>query len=158
VVKEKDNIYFFSSHFSEGKWYALLARTTEDGLSDPDSFEYLSSLKSLEPQWDSDYSRSIHLTPCASEFSVSYNHYLGCYLMAYVDDGSKSLFFRTANYLWGPYSEPISAGKLPYLESAQVISLGFEHPQFSVDGGRVVYLSYSQPHFTQNALVAITFR
>jgi hypothetical protein len=46
------------------------------------------------------------LGPCGSDYSVSFNSYLGKYLMVYVDAFSKELAVRFADRPEGPYSVP----------------------------------------------------
>lgn len=77
--------------------------------------------------------------------------------MVYVEPYAKHLCLRTAAAPWGPYSDPLVSGILPHREESQILSLGFEHPQFCEEDGRTVYISYCQPGFTQNSLVALRF-
>ena len=89
---------------------------------------------------------------------MAYNGYLGCYVMTYIETHAKHLCLRTAPEPWGPYSDPVRAGVVPHHPEATLVSLGFQHPQFDVDGGRIIYISYSQPHFAQNAMIELCFR
>jgi hypothetical protein len=38
------------------------------------------------------------------------------------------------------------------------VYLAFEHSGFTADGGKTVFVSYCQPHFTNNSLLALKFR
>ena len=83
--------------------------------------------------------------------------YLGRYLMLYADAMSKTLLLRTAPKPWGPFSKPVIAGGLPHQANENLVSVCFQHSQFSRDEGRSIVLSYSQPQFVQNTFVSITF-
>ena len=43
-------------------------------------------------------------------------------------------------------------GRVPCDARTDLVSLGFEHPQYAQSGGRELALSYSQPRFLQNTL------
>jgi Domain of unknown function (DUF4185) len=97
------------------------------------------------------------LGPCGSDYSVSFNAHLGRYLMVYVNSFTKQLLVRLADDILGPYSSPIVVGRLPHLPSSELIYMAFEHPMFARDGGRQVFISYSQPSFVPNSLVEVGF-
>jgi hypothetical protein len=78
--------------------------------------------------------------------------------MLYVNPYDKMLTLRTAEHVWGPYSDPQPVVVVPHAESTELVYLGFEHPGFAADGGRLVFVSYCQPHFTNNSLLALKFR
>lgn len=154
TLLQVEHVYVFGTRRDGPFRTAVLARVPVDRIADPTSYEYLSS---DAPSWSNSPADTIDLVSCASEFSVSYNPYLGRYLMIYADGYEKVLYLRTSEEIWGPYSEPQRLGKLPHREDAEIISQAFEHPKFSKNGGQTVVISYSQPHFTQNSLVSITF-
>jgi len=154
VLAEGEMAYIFGMRRDAMRRSGVLARVAIENIADLSTYEYLSS---TEPAWSRCSSQLAEFAPCGGEYSVSFNRYLGRYLMIYVDGYDKTLYFRTAQQLWGPYSEPQCLGKLPHSEKTELVSLGFEHPQFARNGGKTVLVSYCQPHFTQNSLVSITF-
>ena len=97
------------------------------------------------------------LGECGSEYSVSYNHHLKQYLMVYVDSFNKTLWMRTADQRTGPFSTPLLIGRVPHESISELVFLAFEHPQFALDSGRQIMISYSQPYFILNALVEVAF-
>ncbi len=154
VLREGDIVYVFLSRRRGPFSYAMLARVPITGLSDINQYEYL---KSDEPYWSARFEDSCDLTVAANEFSVSFNCYLERYLMTYVDPYSKQLSLKTAQFPWGPYTEAEVSTVLPHRQSSGIVSLGFEHPQFAQDRGKTVFISYCQPNFTQNFLLAVSF-
>lgn len=154
VIWRGDMVYVYSSKRTGLYTHALLARVRLCDIENPAAYEFLAS---EAPVWSADRNRACELALCSPEFSVSFNPYLDSYLMVYVDGYSKQLCLRTASERWGPFSEPSYLGVVPHRESSKLVSLGFEHPQFAEDNGRTVYISYCQPGFTQNSLVAVTF-
>jgi hypothetical protein len=65
---------------------------------------------------------------------------------------------RTADAMWGPYSDPAPIVAVPHGASSEMVYLAFEHSEFTRDDGETVFLSYCQPHFTNNSLLALKFR
>ena len=155
LLREDQTVYVYASRRRGAYSYAMLARVSCADLADPAAYEYLASPR---PEWSPRLEDSCELAAAANEYSVSFNAYLKRYLMAYVDGYSKQLCLRAARYPWGPFGEPTVSPVLRHRESSEIISLGFEHPQFAENGGKTVFLSYCQPHFTQNSLVSVTFR
>ena len=153
VVQDGDHMYVFSAVRQQYDVHAYLARVEAASIAEPAAYEYLAS---SAPTWDNDQSRSCTLGRCGNEFSVSFNPYLGGYLMCFVDAG-RTLYVRLAESLWGPYSHPRSLGELPMEAGNDIAALAFEHPLFATDDGRTIALSYCQPNFTQNGLVGVRF-
>lgn len=154
TLSRGEYIYIFGTRRDGPFRAAVLARAPADRIADSSVYEYLSS---FGPSWSDGPEDAFDLVSCASEYSVSYNPYLGRYLMIYADGYEKTLYLRTSEEIWGPYSEPQRLGKLPHRDDAEIISQAFEHPKFAKGGGKTVVVSYCQPHFTQNSLVSITF-
>jgi len=154
VLREDDTVYVFGTRREGVFRSAILARVAPGDIAEPRAYQYLAS---PEPVWTGDVTAATPLTSCDSEYSVSFNPFLNRYLMTYVDGYEKALYIRTAPKPWGPYTERQLLGRLPHRDQSEMISLGFEHPKFSQEGGRTAVVSYCQPHFTQNSLVAVTF-
>ena len=132
---------------------AQLCRVAPSRVADPEGYQVLAS---TSPAWSPDWRDACDLGPCSTEFSVSFNAYLGRYLMTFGGvDGS--LFLCVADAPWGPWSAPLCVGKLPLAVEGELVYTTLEHPRFARDGGRTVLVSYCQPHFTRNRLVSITF-
>lgn len=155
VLREGDYCYVFGSVRETLFSHAVLARVPIAGIADVGAYTYLNS---TEPRWSESLSEACDLGPCAGDYSVSYNTHLGQYLMLYIDPYEKILTMRTAEVIWGPYSEPRMIVAVPHAETTEMVYLGFEHPRFTPDAGKTVYLSYCQPHFTNNSLLALKFR
>jgi hypothetical protein len=147
-------VYIFCSRPRGLHSEAFLARVPVAEMTQPRCYEFF---RGEGPVWTQNFAEARPLTQCSSEYSVAFNQHLGCYLMTYVEAHTKQLCLRTAPEPWGPYSEALGVGIVLHHSSAQLVSLGFQHPQFDVDAGRTIFISYSQPHFTQNAMIELTF-
>lgn len=154
VLRDGETLYVFGSVLVEGFAQALLARVPVHEIENVSAYAYAGA---TEDSWHAGVRDAHPLTGCAQEYSVSYNAYLQAYLMCYAEGFGRELFLRAAPQPWGPYSEPVSAGKLPHREKAEVVALAFEHPRFARNDGKTIVISYCQPHFTQNSLVSVTF-
>lgn len=152
VLAEEGWLYVFGSVrqglFSHGR----LARVRPGEIAKPRAYEYLAS---VEPSWSSELGEACDLGLCGADYSVSYNAHLGRYLMFFVDHYEKVLMLRTACRPWGPYADPIRVVGLPHEPASEMVYLGFEHPDFSKNGGRTVYVSYCQPRFVNNSLLTL---
>jgi hypothetical protein len=155
VLREDETCYVFGSMRHGLFNQAILARVP---AGDIDSVEAYTYLRSTEPEWSASLDEACDLGPCAGDFSVSWNAHLGRYLLLYVNPYDKTLTVRTAERVWGPYSRPQPVVVVPHARTTEMVYLGFEHPGFTTDGGRTVFLSYCQPHFTNNSLLALKFR
>jgi hypothetical protein len=77
--------------------------------------------------------------------------------MLYVDGETKTLMLRTADSLTGPYGPPMTIGTVAHDPTSELVYIGFEHPKFREQDGRVVHVSYCQPRFARNSLVRLQF-
>jgi Domain of unknown function (DUF4185) len=154
VLCAGDVLYVFGTRRTPAGRHAILARVRAATIDDVSAYEYLSA---ATPAWSPRISDACTVVACANEVSVSFNNYLDSYLMVYVDDATKHLIVRIAKDPWGPYTDAVSAGRVPLRDMVNVVALAFEHPHFATHGGRTVVITYCQPNFTQNASVAVTF-
>lgn len=154
AIREGDTIYVFGALRQGLTASARLARVAAERIADPGAYEYLAS---PAPSWTAELSAAWDLGWSGNEFTVSWNEHLGKYLLLAIDDYRKTLVARVADALWGPYSAPYHAIGLPHEPDSELIYLGFQHPQFCRRGGQQVFLSYCQPRFLRNSLLALTF-
>lgn len=154
VLRDGDDVYVFGSRMVQERTTAFVARVPVDAIEDASAYRYFAAGNA----WSANIDDAHALANTSAELSVSFNAYLGAYVMVYVEGFSRELYLRTAPAIVGPYGPAVSVGRLPHRESAEVVALAFEHPRFARNGGKTIVVSYCQPHFTQNSLVAITFR
>lgn len=149
----EDYLYVFGSVRSGIQSEATLARVRPSQITDRNGYEYLVSSEGI---WTNRFEDAGTLGPSAAAYSVSFNPHLGCYTMWLVDEYRKRLMLRTADRIWGPYSDPIDLIGLPHDPSSVLAYLGFEHPQFRQQNGRKIFLSYCEPHFASSSLITLT--
>jgi len=134
---------------------ALLARVPTKQISDPTCYTYYQPERET---WIPDLDQAGSLGPCGNDYSVSYNPYLGQYLMVFVNSYTKELKLRLAKHIEGPYSPAINLGRIPHRRESELIYLALEHPKFACQNGQKVYISYCQPYFTLASLVEVCFQ
>ena len=159
VLRHDGYLYVFGS---ERTWVVNRARLARVPVTDVARREAYEVLTSTAPSWAPlsplpSCVQPCDLGACASDYSVSFNEHLGRYLMVYVDAFDRGLVLRTSEHPWGPYTEPYRVTAVPRQAESELVYLGFEHPAYSEDGGRTIYVSYCQPHFSRNALLTIRF-
>ncbi len=158
VVKEGAYVYVFGSVRRQVyTTTARLARVAAASIANPDAYEFFGG-EGGAPCWTAERTAARDLGVCSDEYSVSYNPYLGRYVMVYTYAYHKTLWLRTASMLEGPYGAPLAVGVLPSRASSELAYLAWEHPTFCENDGETIYISYSQPHFTPNGLLALRFR
>lgn len=150
VLREDGWVYVFASREDGMEFRAFLARVKEDMVEDVSAYEFFCGIS-----WSKDWRGSQTLGECGREFSVSWNEYLRGYVMTYLDPFNRLLLMRVGEWPWGPFGAAVTIGTVPCDPRTELVSLGFEHPQFSRDGGQELAISYSQPRFLQNTLVAV---
>jgi len=166
-----DEPRFASAMYCEGDWIycfgvkqgtdkiqqCYLARVKTNDIENFLDFEYLSSPNG---SWSKNISEAIPVfTEVPNELSVSYNSYLNKYLAVHSFGLSGKIVGRTANNLWGPWSEPLRLWEvstvhekpLPY---PKLIYAGKEHPELSIDNGKTIFITYVEfeeyfPHLVQ---------
>jgi len=152
VLRDGEHVYVFGTVRDGYEITARLGRVEAGAMADRDAYEYLAA---DTPAWSGDPSKACSLGRCGPELSVSYNAWLGGYLMCFVEPYGRALCVRFAESLWGPYSAPARLGDLPTDARHDMAALAFEHPMFATEGGRVIALTYCQPNFTQNGVVGV---
>ena len=81
------------------------------------------------------------------EHSAMYNAYLGKWMVVYVQNGGPGLVYRTAENIYGPYSEPeVLVGAYPFAEKTGTdgIYTGIVHEKWTEDDGKTFYFTVSQ--------------
>ncbi len=86
-----------------------LAYQPSTGINSASTVRYFAGLNAAQqPTWSTAESASKPLfnQPCVGEFSVSYNAFIGKWIMLYncVFSDSRGIVMRTADYPWGPWS------------------------------------------------------
>ena len=96
-----------------------------------------------------------------NEMSVSHNKYLDCYLAIHSMGLSSDIVAHRAEYLWGPWSEPITLWSAPLSSTDDLpppsFYAGKEHPELAEDNGRVLYVTYveSNEYFPRLVEIAL---
>jgi hypothetical protein len=154
VVRQTELLFVFGSARHGYDVHGILGRVPLSSIGDLSTYTYLAD----SGDWVSDLTLAGSLGLTGPEYSVSYNRYLKKYLLVYIDPYDKDLFVRFAERLSGPYSPPNKIGRLPHHPESELIYMGFEHPKFSGEGGKKVYITYCQPFFSSNEIVELCFQ
>ena len=139
-------LYVYGRYAAEpGKYAAALARVRPESAGDMSAYYYYGAEVS-SGAWTGDVTDVAPVMDgMPEEFSVSYNDHLKAYLALYQDAGAVRL--RTAQYPWGPWSEPVTAlscKKEEYCFGAK------EHAAFSSEGGEKIFFTVEKknmPYF-----------
>lgn len=86
-----------------------LAAQPAEHIESPTSIRYFTGLNNTgQPTWGSQEENAQPLfdQPCIGELSVSYNRFIGKWVMLYNCDSNRGINMRTADKPWGPWSEP----------------------------------------------------
>jgi hypothetical protein len=154
VVRHDEYLFVFGSVRKGYNVHGILSRVPISSVTDLSAYTY----KDDFDNWVPDFALAGSIGPTGPEYSVSYNPYLKKFLLVYIDPYHKDLFIRFADQVSGPYSPPKKIGRLPHHPESELIYMGFEHPKFSVEDGKRVYITYCQPFFSSNEIVELCFQ
>lgn len=94
--------------------------------------------------WSADLSKGQDLFDGAPILSVHYNGHLSAWLAVYSAPLSNDVELRSAPALTGPWSDAVTLFTADHGASGWAYD-ALPHPEFSEDGGRVLYITYSRP-------------
>jgi hypothetical protein len=93
--------------------------------------------------WGSDVRQALPvLSQLPGSVTVSYNDYLGQFLVTNNQPLSPDLFLRTGPNFTGPWDSPVAAFRQLPPSSDGFNYAGIEHPELAKHGGRTIYVSY----------------
>ena len=136
-----------------------LAKVHADNIEDLELYEYYIG----QNQWGKDLQKAVPVfSGMPNELSVSYNNYYGKYLAVHSLDLSGKIVARTADTPWGKWSDPFTlwealpnhSADLPY---PILIYAGKEHPMFSKNNGKTIYITYIEFEEYYPHLIEIEF-
>jgi hypothetical protein len=162
VFRENDEyVYLYGTKNDRLEFHRLhLARVRPHEIEEIGSYEYFVSEKD---GWTKDVKQSQPVfTGMPNELSVGYNDYLECYLAVHSFELTGKIVGRTSPTPWGPWSEPVEFWQVvPHkiLEGPQLelFYAGKEHPYFSKDNGKTIYVTYIEFEEYYPHLIEITF-
>lgn len=105
---EEGLITFGSGRYRESKLYLLYQPANE--IENPNSRNFFAGVDSEgNPIWENFESEALPLfemeSDCIGEFSVSYNKYIGKWILLYNCGNPRGINMRTADKPWGPWTE-----------------------------------------------------
>jgi len=130
-----------------------LARVRVENIEDVTKYSYLARLDGNNPIWTSDPKAAMLVFDGnANEMSISYNEYLGKFIVFYpyigdikphgIDRFLEEIHMRYADNIWGPWSEPVVVYKCNKSRPDDTCYAAKEHPEYSEKGGKITYLTY----------------
>jgi len=139
---ESDEFLYLLSTPSGRFGSCYLSRVSPTDLLNISAYSYFSGISSTDiATWSNDMPDAEPVFPSpVGEVSVMWNEYLGKWTAFYLDSVLLSIVLRTADNLWGPWSDPttiVDASEYPSLYGA------FVHPEYVEDNGEVVYFIMS---------------
>lgn len=80
------------------------------------------------------------------EQSCMYNEYLDKWMVVYLVNNADGIVYRTADNIWGPYSEPkvLIPYSYPFENGINSIYGGFVHELYTEQDGKIFYMQLSQ--------------
>jgi hypothetical protein len=142
-----------------------VGRVAVNSVTTPSAWQYYTGNDgSGNAQWGSDPSSAATIFQGGSAGnSIIYVPALNEYMAVYSEPYSNTVYYRTANYIWGPWSSQIAlfTGLAPGAgSSASVDYAAHAHPEFAEQNGLVQYIVYSHPTAnlqSEARLVRVTF-
>lgn len=146
IYKKDGYVYFFGIPCARAGGVKMM-RVAEGLIENKSAYEYLTAVNNGSPAWNKDAERSaIYITPApVGELSIRWNAYLGKYMMMYLHDDppfyAHGVELRTADNLWGPWSDPqeITTGPEIPCQYAPFTKEGYDE-----NNGQIVYFRLSR--------------
>jgi hypothetical protein len=155
VIRKGDHLIVFGSLRRGFDTEGIIGRVHVSQIEDPSAYKFR---RTATARWVKSMNLAGGIGPTGPEYSVSYNPFLGKYLMVFTETYKKNLMLRTADVMEGPYSPPMMIGRLPHRAGSELLYFGFEHPRFAAEDGRRVFITYCQPTFSLNEIVELCFQ
>jgi len=140
---DESDEYLYLLSTPSGRFGACyLSRVNPTQLLNISEYSYFAGLSSTNlTKWSTEMSDAEPIFPSpVGEVSVMWNEYLNKWTAFYVDNVAFSIVLRTADNLWGAWSEPVTVvygSEYPSLYGSYV------HPEYVEDNGEVVYFIMS---------------
>lgn len=141
LTSDSEPLYLLST--PSGRFGACyLCRVNKSQMLDQSAYEYYTGLSTAEnPMWNQDQNQAVEILPSpVGEVSVMWNLYLQKWTAFYTDNVDFAIVVRTADDIWGPWSEPytiVDATEYPSLYGS------FVHPDLVENNGSTVYFIMS---------------
>lgn len=145
---------------SAGDMY--LARVRPADIEALTAYEYLVEAPTLDrpdrkPAWSRTFAPSACLfSHVPNEMSSSWNEHLGRFISLTTYEREDRLVIRSAPEISGPWSEPETIMRPERAKPDSLFNAGKEHPEFSREDGKVIYMTYIDSSVYVPHLVEIT--
>ena len=141
VLREGSTLYVFGVPCGRFGSVSLM-KVAEASVLDKSAYRYFAGFEAGERRWSASEAEAVTVAGGpVGELSVSFNSYLGRYVMAYLDPKKAAIVIREAPLPWGPWSAPTpiaSAAQFPRLYAP------FMKPGVDQGGGETIYYMMSQ--------------
>ncbi|MBI2027000.1 MAG: DUF4185 domain-containing protein [Deltaproteobacteria bacterium] len=138
VLKGKNRWIYIYGRNEKSPYEFKLVRVKEENISDINSYFYLSKNEKWSPIIDEAITLFIQ---GPAEGSISFNEYLGKYVLLYSRVLEKDVVIRTANVPWGKWSTPKTIYKCQQKKPDGFCYAAKEHPQYSSNKGKITYFT-----------------
>lgn len=139
---ESDEYLYFLSTPAGRLGSCYLCRVNPLKLLNSSEYGYFTGLSlTNETIWSTEMDDAVPIFPSpVGEVSVMWNDYLSKWTAFYVNNEDYSIVLRTADNLWGPWSEPVVI--VDYTEYPSLYG-SYVHPELVEDNGEIVYFIMS---------------
>ena len=113
VLREGSTLYVFGVPCGRFGSVSLM-KVAEASVLDKSAYRYFAGFEAGEPRWSASEAEAATVAGGpVGELSVSFNSYLGRYVMAYLDPKKAAIVIREAPLPWGPWSAPTPIAPAP---------------------------------------------
>lgn len=144
VERDNETVYVWGSLLTG----MFLARAPAGEIENLSAYEYLiaaptSAAPNVKPRWSREFTPTAVLFDSApNEMSVSFNRHLGRYLAVHALGREGDIVMRLAPRRTGPWSEPMLIHRVVRTSERDFVYAAKEHPEYSSEGGRMIYITY----------------
>lgn len=126
-----------------------LAKVPLDAVLDRGAYRFFTGTDAQGvPVWSEEEMEAVPVIESVNrEIAVTYNAYLGVYLMTTLDNVSQQMVLREAPELWGPWSSPYVLFDEEYIENQsdnRAFYGSYMLPRYMENGGEAVYMTLNK--------------
>lgn len=133
-------VYLYGNLKSAGQSAFAIARATVASAATRSAYTFWDGAA-----WNTDVKKAVSVATIPFSPTLSYNAYLGRYIIVFSAPFSSDVMLQTASAPQGPWSKSIKIATGLSATTGEFDYVAREHPELSSNGGRTIVISYARP-------------
>jgi hypothetical protein len=135
-----DTLYVYGCNRAGGDKPCRLGRVPLAAVVDRSAWTFYAG----QGTWSASVGDAVSVFSGNDILSVAWNQYLQRYVAVYSAPLSDRVMLRTSTHAEGPWSREVHAFTTLPASGGNTVYDALAHPEYDIDGGRIIYISYSR--------------